>query len=348
MSSFLIKTLFFALKSFALLCMTSSVSLAMSCKKVHHYHANQLQKAEFDQKFYSQLVGEKPHEDLDFFWKFPYPFFVKFNPETSTHTTERSLKFNRDFRGIQNNPAQPLVAIGRMSVGSHLPMAETYNEAYKNYEGRIKQELIETLHQIDTELDYVRTGFGKIENVVVPWGYESTGEPIKSFATIRFYEGTKYSSPEFTPSAELNRGMALPFERLNERRGLQLDRTKELLQSLRDSGARFFEVGKYSIKSESPLYRERMSNLFDLFWFQKYATVMPDSFFFAHVTSAAAARHYQQKYGFKILEKYEVPGNPDGEYILYAKGETIAQKISDRLAISRPVYIFNTDNSSDN
>lgn len=229
-----------------------------------------------------------------------------------------------------------------------LEASDFYEVVYRNYEGTIRRELIEQLHAIDEELTADRTLMALIEDPVT---HEIIG-------TFRIFDSAAHPwNPvsETAPSTDIT---MLPFERLNDRRHLSHAMDGSMAEAAKlppeemhayllkaweklfkfQIGQKFlrwlrtqnkfhiFEVGKLSLHGTAE-QRDRARRAIEENWQANVLSKFPNGIFMAHVASKAHARHYKQLWGFEVAYDYDVVGNPDREYILWAPGWLISQHI---------------------
>ncbi len=216
----------------------------------------------------------------------------------------------------------PIVRVSHLFVSETLKPAEFYHKVYDNYRGIIPEATIANLHAADRNLSQKRTTLAIVEQVNIN---ESTGNPSQqapaTVATMRFYEGTRnLAKPDVAAEK-------LPFEALNEERGLARLAIQEYLQAQRELGRKIFEVGKFTIEgSPAEKIREQTRDQLEYFWLKAFAEKNPEALFVGHVVTKAHVRLYERRYGFRVTETYS---GPDGslEYVMTTTGRELSARL---------------------
>lgn len=284
---------------------------------------------EFKEAFYRSLIAENPIDDITLTWSVPYPAGRR---KLDSGATQLSWggKRNRDLVGIPNDPEHPLIAISRMSGRTSIRSDEFYENVYGNYEGTIRDDLIEKLHSVDEELEPERVSAAQVYRL------ESKNEANSANdSTIRIYDSSeKPFALHFEPGSAMRTvgGTLLPFQRINAKRGLPRLTVDEFLDDAKKRGVKVFEIGKFSINGP-PSLRQRIRILIELIFLEHFATLYPDAIFVTHTASNAHARLYEAGYDMRVAERFDAPGSPEGEAILWVEGHVMAAKLRKRLGL---------------
>ena len=91
----------------------------------------------------------------------------------------------------------------------------------------------------------------------------------------------------------------------------------------------------------------RVRNLLELFFLRRYFyTLPPDALYYVHSESEAHVRHYTSRYGFRLVETVEIPGQVEKAFILEATGQELREKLGKTHNIpARGIQILNPEKS---
>lgn len=242
----------------------------------------------------------------------------------------RPLKKNTiDYVASPFEPEAPFHGVYRM-MGMPIPSAGFYKNVYRNYEGRIRDALIELVQRVEDRLPTKRQSYG---SVVDPVTQESIG-------TLRVSDGTALRPDDPFMPFDFEREMDMPFEAIFKERGVPFHYAKELQEIRRTNPYQhLFEIGKFSLEeSAAPATRNRARKALEFFMLDYYVKRYPDAIFHAHVATEQHLRLYESRYGFTIKEKIEIPNpddaeNPRVEYILTQTAEGFGKKLRARLGL---------------
>lgn len=288
-----------------------SLQAQVACSGVHNFDSRKSWSDQSHALFRQQMLGDpsKGQKELYFSWSMPKPMEIR-QISDSMYVRYKSNKSRRVYQNNEDlNSPFPLQATNKL-MGVMLPFKNDsiLRAVYKNYEGRIQDEIIDMVKGVEEQIAQTADDRQEI-------GFVATGHPDyggKIIGTMRFFNGTKAHSP--SPAM-------LPLEYAFKMRGIPLQ-TSEKLQVLREQNpnALIYEIGKFSL--EAPVeYRDRARSLLELFWLKHYVDTMPEATFYAHVATRAHLRLYQNRYGFRVAEEISIPGHKEKEYIIKATAE---------------------------
>jgi hypothetical protein len=278
-------------------------------------------------KFYQILYGEGTNEvpDLELYWSV--------NTRTSLRKVPDRYMYLR-YEKAGTYKANPFdegrpYHIANHFMGHKANTSKFYENLYQNYEGRVREDLIQLVKSTEDSLPQLRQSYGLINDTVT--------DPFTTIGTIRVFDGT----PQHTEDSYFNGLYApgqrgpynLPFEVFFKARKIPV-KYIETLNKMRTSDpfAPIFEIGRFSLEG-SGATRERAAKAIDLFLYDYYLRHYPTATFVVHVTSEAHLKLYQRRYGFEIAEAIAVPDSKNVEYILTITAENFKKAIEKRLEI---------------
>ncbi|MGZ5280282.1 MAG: hypothetical protein ACXWC9_10085 [Pseudobdellovibrionaceae bacterium] len=294
---------------------SSFAAAALSCHQAHSADFFAHWQDESNRLFWKNMLGDSSQgeSELAFYWHMGNPMNLKKvgkNRYISTPSGKR-------MRIYENHPDLespfPLQAVNTMMGRQSISNMELVLVFLKNFKDRGTPEIrkaIEELEEMISDSANSRQGFGYVATAPAHLGGEFLG-------TFRVFNGMPSHS---------NTPATLPFEHLFLKYGVSSKTVKQLrvMRGL-DPNALIFEIGKFSLDGPSSLTK-RARNMLELFLLRYYVdTLPPEALFVVHCTSLAHVRHYEQRYGLRVVEEIQVPGKGTREYVLQATGQELRE-----------------------
>jgi len=288
---------------------------ALSCHQAHSADSFAHWQDESNRLFWKNMLGDpsQGESELAFYWHTGNPMDL----EKVGHNRYVIAPSGKRMRIYQNHPDLespfPLKALNTMMGRQNISNMELVLVFLKNFKDRGSPEIrkaIEELEAMIADTANSRQGFGYVATALPHRGGEFLG-------TFRVFNGAPSHS---------NTPAFLPFELLFLKYGVS-SRTVKKLRLMRwlDPNALIFEIGKFSLDGPSVLTK-RARNMLELFLLQKYVDTLPlEALFIVHCTSLAHVRHYETRYGLRVVEEIQVPGKDSREYILQATGQELRE-----------------------
>lgn len=286
-----------------------------------------LTKVERNQAYTSLLMGDGvSRPDLRIAW-------VVDRPENIFNFGESywRLRSNGKATTFHINPfsERPYSALNK-TMG--LPGADQrfFENVYKNYEDKIKVEVIDQVKNTEEKLPNWRQSYGL---VFADYSASRLNEVV---GTIRVFDGTpKRADDLFFMTWYTDISPILPFETIFNSRGISVQYINTIKQIRNaDPYAHIFELGKLSLEG-SPEVRDRALKAIELFLYDYYLTRYPNALFIIHAAGGAHLKLYQKRYGFKLQESVYIPESNTTEYILILDGPGFKKALERRLGLSK-------------
>ncbi len=281
--------------------------------------ADEVEDLERASKLYQDFVeSEREEVVLNFNWKFRLPDTFR-RREDGRYQVVSDKRTHRMLVGLPWEPDRVFESIHTMSGWSRYDW-EFHHSIFSEYEGQIREEVLQALKVVEESLPENRISNGIIfeDQTFHP---KEEKDP-KALGTLRVYDGSRVHGSE---------GQKLPFQRMMKIRDLKSDASDEADSYLSDVNKRVFELGKYTVDGNSK-QRRRIRRLIFLTLYHSYALRYPDATFYIHVASLGHVRLYQ-RYGFQVIESISIPKSSHTEYILSATGQEFADSIVETMKL---------------
>lgn len=265
------------------------------------------------------LTGDSPENpDLRIVWRVNYPE----NPvEVSNQYwhLRAAKKITKDYV-MEANPELPYTSVNRF-LGHPTPDFRFFENVYKNYQDRIRDEIVIKVKQVEAALPVVRQSYGIV--------FESLRN--EAVGTIRVFDGTPRRINDVFLPGRAEASPVLPLEAIFKARNIPVDFIKRLEQMrLNEAYTPVFEIGKLSLSGSAKI-RDRSMKALELFLLQYYLSRYPNGLYLVHVASEAHLALYQKRYGFKVLESVQIPGTDQVEHILGLPGSEFRAALLKRI-----------------
>ncbi|GEM_PF-3863114 len=223
---------------------------------------------------------------------------------------------------MEANPLQPFVRVNRF-MGHPAPDFRFFENVYKNYQDRIRDEIVLKVKEVESKLPEVRQSYGIV--------FES--QLNEAIGTIRVFDGTPRRINDIFRPGRAESSPVLPLEAIFKARNIPVSFIKHL-EKMRanDAYTPVFEIGKLSLEG-SPRARDRSMKALELFLLQYFLSRYPNGLYLVHVASEAHLKLYEKRYGFKIIETVPIPGTDNVEHILGLSGNEFRAALLKRLGI---------------
>lgn len=280
-----------------------------------------MQKPLRDAEFLRLLLGDsEKNPDLRVIWRVHRPE----NPvEIAPGSWRlRPHKKNTVDYVLDPNADSPYQIVNRF-LGKPVPDQRFFENVYKNYQDRIRDEIIDQVKKAEATLPELRMSYGLV--------FETTQNQV--VGTVRIFDGTPRRLSDVVIPGHAEVSPVLPFEAIFKARNVPVNFIKKLEKMRRDDPyTPVFEIGKLSLEG-SRRVRDRSLKTLELFVLQYYMSRYPNAIFVVHVASEAHLKLYQQRYGFKIEESVTIPGTEMVEHILTLPAPKFREALKARLEL---------------
>jgi len=288
---------------------------ALSCHQAHSADFFAHWQDESNRLFWKNMLGDpsQGESELAFYWHTGNPMNLE-KVGKNRYVITPSGKRMRIYKNHPDlNSPFPLKPLNTMMGRQDISNMELVLVFLKKFKDRVSPEIsqaIEDLEVMISDSANPRQGFG----------YVATAPPHRGgdfLGTFRVFNGIPSHS---------NTPAYLPFELLFLKYGVSSETVKKLrLMRWLNPNALIFEIGKFSLDG-LPGLTKRARNMLELFLLQNYVdTLPPEALFNVHCTSLAHARHYETRYGLRVVEEIQVPGKDSTEYVLQATGQELRE-----------------------
>lgn len=262
---------------------------------------------------------EKP--DLRINWRVNYPE----NPvqvEGASWQLHPHKKITIDYVIDPNNSENPYAAVNRFA-GLPRPDMRFFENVYKNYKDRIRDEIVQQVKSVEENLPELRQSYGLV--------FESNYYQV--IGTIRVFDGTPRRLNDVYQPQRAATSPVLPFEAIFKARNIPVQFIQKLEKMREESPyTPVFEIGKLSLEG-SPQVNDRALKAIELFLYDYYLKRYPDAIFIVHVASRAHLKLYQKRYGFEIEETVNIPGSDQVEHVLTLPAAKFREALKLRLEL---------------
>lgn len=256
--------------------------------------------------------------DLRIVWRVNYPEAPVAGAHQYWHLRP-AKKITADYV-METNPQQPFTRVNRF-LGHPAPDFRFFENVYKNYQDRIRDEIVLKVKEVEARLPEVRQSYGIV--------FESqTNEAV---GTIRVFDGTPRRINDIFSRGRAETSPVLPLEAIFKARNIPVNFINHLEKMrVNDAYTPVFEIGKLSLEGASRV-RDRSMKALELFLLQYYLSRYPNGLYLVHVASEPHLKLYEKRYGFKIIETVKIPGTDNVEHILGLSGEEFRTALLKRL-----------------
>lgn len=285
---------------------------SVQCEDVYNSDTRILWNTKFNQLMSTLIYGKEGQSPLYFYWHRPYPPLVKLvGGKMMIYPAAKRMRVYHTDEDASSPTG--LMYINKLFAKRDISNATLIDYFLQKFAPKASKSIVESVISVENQI-------ARNSNERQSFGYVGIGPEYVTRQLLgawRVYEGTK-SFSDSDPR--------LPFELGYKNISVEV-KTVTRLEKIRNDNPnlKIYEIGKRFLDYDSATFSkesiERTRSILDLFLLRFYVDLSPpESLFFVQVSDPKLAEKLNMRYGFRIVEEINIPGQVETDYILEATG----------------------------